>query len=435
MLPVSDYEKYGNIYVSSADANSYRNVSQENLFGSKHEDIADGDEHLLTSLRDLQSVSTDLIRNDPLCAGFLKNFAAGTIGLGITPEPMLDHELVGISEKKANSFNEDAEKLWELYVNSLDIDYARRKTFWELEKLIFYSLMQMGSVFIVRRYDPERTFSTCLQVIESHRVDTPYEKHDNENIVKGIEFDPKTGEEIAIYVRKKQEQEEYERIPVRDEQGVAQVIHLKRTDERADLSHGVPLFNNIITLLKQSGRFIQSEAKAAVLNSFVAFYTTTSGGINPLPGPMTRNMGVVNDGQPKQKNPPPSELRDGTVINFDNGETLNSVTPGRPNPNSEGFMMLLVKFMSCYLQIPHEVLLGIFNSSYSASRAAIMTAWRTYSHQRKALTQHFHKTVWTWNISENIAKGRLNAPGFFDDPIKKMAYLRCEWFADAPSTD
>ena len=126
---------------------------------------------------------------------------------------------------------------------------------------------------------------------------TPPNKIDADNIIDGIEFDEKTGEAIKIWIRKKNFsqsglEEDFEGVPVLDEQGIKQILHVKRDDERIGGSKGVPLLNNIITLLKQTGRYTEAEAEASVINAFIAFYTTTEGGIAPNSTPPNRGLRV-----------------------------------------------------------------------------------------------------------------------------------------------
>ena len=428
-------EKIGNLWLPY-EANAYKQVSPSNkaIMGWDLPGVSDVDNQLLPALGALQATSTDLQRNDPLAGGFLRNLVNGTISLGLQPEPIIDHKFLGITQDQADKFTYQAELLWGIFSSSVEADYTRRKTFWGMEKQVCYSKALLGNAYAIRKFRADGIFGTCIQLIEDHRVKTPPNKIDTDNIIDGIEFSEKTGEAVKIWIRKKSFsqsdlEEDFEGVPVLDSQGITQILHVKRDDERIGGSKGVPLLNNIITLLKQTGRYTEAEAEASVINAFIAFYTTTEGGIAPNSTPPNRGLRVEGKaGYP----PPPSEIRSGQTYNLAPGESINQLTPGRPNPSAETFLMAMIKFMSCYLQIPYEVLLGVYNSSYSASRAAIMQSYRLYQKERQDLALEFHNYVWSWFISECVAKGLLRAPGFFSNPLAQRVYLQVEWMGDSP---
>ena len=51
-----------------------------------------------------------------------------------------------------------------------------------------------------------------------------------------------------------------------------------------------------------------------------------------------------------------------------------------------------------------------------------MTAW--------AVCQPFYEAV----ITEAVARDRLGAPGFFQNPLARTAWCGCEWYGEAPGT-
>jgi capsid protein len=73
------------------------------------------------------------------------------------------------------------------------------------------------------------------------------------------------------------------------------------------------------------------------------------------------------------------------------------------------------------------VLVKHFTASYSASRAAIMEAWKSFRRRRQWLVASDCQPVYAWVISEAVARGYLQAPGFFDDPLRRAAWLGTTW--------
>src|SRR5699024_8997637 len=78
--------------------------------------------------------------------------------------------------------------------------------------------------------------------------------------------------------------------------------------------------------------------------------------------------------------------------------------------------------------LPFELLVQHFTSSYSASRAALLEAWKMFRMRRKWLTQQFCQPIYEEWLAEAVAKGRINAPGFFSDPAIRAAWSGAEWY-------
>jgi hypothetical protein len=84
------------------------------------------------------------------------------------------------------------------------------------------------------------------------------------------------------------------------------------------------------------------------------------------------------------------------------------------------------------LGLPFEVLMKHFTASYSASRAALLDAWRFFRMRRAWLADMFCQPVFEAWMDEAVATGRIAAPGYFDDPALRQAYLAAHWLGDAP---
>lgn len=56
-----------------------------------------------------------------------------------------------------------------------------------------------------------------------------------------------------------------------------------------------------------------------------------------------------------------------------------------------------------------------------------MEAWKAFKMRRQWLTDDFCRPVYEIFMTEAVARGRISAPGFFADPIRRKAYLGSEW--------
>ena len=90
-------------------------------------------------------------------------------------------------------------------------------------------------------------------------------------------------------------------------------------------------------------------------------------------------------------------------------------------------MRALCEQVGAALEIPADLLLMAFNASYSASRAALLEAWKAFRMRREWLTKNFCRPVYEVWMTEAVARGRIVAPGFLTDPLIRQAYLQSEW--------
>ena len=77
--------------------------------------------------------------------------------------------------------------------------------------------------------------------------------------------------------------------------------------------------------------------------------------------------------------------------------------------------------------IPKEVLVKKYESNYTAARAALLDFWRTVKVYRRKFNSGFNQPIYEQWLSEAVAAGRIDAPGFFDDPSVRQAWCGCSW--------
>ena len=108
----------------------------------------------------------------------------------------------------------------------------------------------------------------------------------------------------------------------------------------------------------------------------------------------------------------------GMIADLPERTRAKSVSPARPNTAFDAFVISLVRQIGSALGIPAEVLFLNFEASYSASRGALLEAWKLLN---------FCQPIYEEWLQEAVLKGRVNAPGFFDDPMIRYAYSWADW--------
>ena len=217
------------------------------------------------------------------------------------------------------------------------------------------------------------------------------------------------------------------RIPAKGKKtGLPNVIHVMDS-ERPGQYRGIPFLAHVIEPLLQVRRYKESELTAAVIESC---YTMAI--VHKSPDDFGEPLGEGYEEVPHNRNE--FELSPGLVLDLDDDESLQAFDPKRPTSGFSTFVDEMSKHIAASLEIPCEVLLKAFNSNYSAARAAILEAWKTFKMQRAWFVADFCDPLYEVWFTEAVARGRIKAPGFFTDPSIRAAYLKCEWIGPTPGT-
>jgi lambda family phage portal protein len=157
---------------------------------------------------------------------------------------------------------------------------------------------------------------------------------------------------------------------------------------------------------------------------FTVFVKSQSGqGI----APMETSNGTTDSADGKNV-----EMSSGGIVDLAANEDVSFADPSAPNPNYDAFVQAMTQQIGMALEIPYEVLTRRFNSSYSASKAALLEAWRFFMTRRKWLADALCRPVYELWLDEAVARGRIVAPGYLSgDPLVRAAWLGSEWVGPA----
>ena len=162
---------------------------------------------------------------------------------------------------------------------------------------------------------------------------------------------------------------------------------------------------------------------SALIQSFFTAFITSEANPNEIP----MNEALRDDDTEVSHDENEYEMGPGTVNMLKRGEDVKFGAPTHPNSGFNVFMRSLSEQVGAALEVPADLLLKSFTSSYSASRAALLEAWKAFKMRREWLTNDFCKPVYEIWLTEAIAMGRIYAPAFFIDPLIRRAYLGSEW--------
>lgn len=392
--------------------------------GSHREDIED-------NISVLRQRSRDLYMGIPIANGAVKTMRTNVVGRGLHLKPAVDREVLGITAAQAQKLEKQIEREWKLWAESPDCDIERIDNFFELQQLAFLNWLMSGDCLAVLPVKPRinQPYDLRVQLVEADRLSSPdyCDSWDNK-IVGGVEVD-KDGEVIAYHISDQHplsgEVTDYKWHRVEaygTKTGRRNVLHIM-CRERIGQRRGVPFLAPVIESLKQLGRYTDAELVAAVVSGmFTVFIEKEDASSDEAIGSM-----IPEEEQIDAADESSLELGPGAVMDLNPGEKVHDSNPGRPNSNFSMFVEAICQQIGASLEIPYELLVKRFNASYTASKGALEEAWKMFRMYRAWLAADFCQPIYEEWLAEAVAKKRIDAPGFFTDPLIRKAYCKAEW--------
>lgn len=405
-----------------------------------HPYSGDANEDTVHDLPTLRARSRDLARNAPIGGAALNVVVTNVIGTGLSMQANPDAKLLGMDDDQANDWKHHVEAEWALWCNSVDCDASRAMNFYGLQALALRSMLESGDVIALTPAISNRNspYSLAVQLVEADRLSNKGYQADTNSKVAGVTIDA-NGAPVRYEITKqhpgsiRRSALEWIEIDAYGQNGRRNVIHLFDR-RRPGQVRGVPYLAPVIEHLKQLSRYSEAELQAAVVSAALAIFVkmdadafaTLFDGDNAeryIAGASSWNGSVTTD----LDGP-------GKAVNLLPGESVEVPQLGRPNANYDPFFLSMLKQIGPVLEIPFEVLIKHFSSSYSASRAALLDFWRFVRVRRDFMATYFCEPIKELWFEEAVALGRIAAPGFFADPRIRQAYTRVSWIGDSPGS-
>lgn len=406
------------------------------------------------NLNTLISRSRSLYMTAPIATSAIKTTRTNVVGSGMKLKARIDYEVLGITEEQSKELEGKIEREFSLWAETTMCDALGVNNFYEMQGLFLLGQLLNGDAFCLRKYEtptPNMPYGLRLQMIESDRVCTPnigvhvgnspyiaYGKNDKNGneIYSGIELDKKTGKAIAYWICNQypnaQSVGEYKTLEwIRvdkygEKTGLPNILHMFDA-ERAEQRRGVPVLAPVIETLKQLSRYTDAELMAAVINGMYTVFIKTES-----PTDMPFGEAMPDEYETVEHNEDEYKLGNGAINVLGTNESIQIADPKRPGVAFNSFVSAMCKQIGSALEIPQELLMKEFNASYSASRAALLEAWKMFRMRRETLVRAFCQPIYEMFMTEAVASGRIKAQGFFLDPIIKKAWCGADWNGPAP---
>ena len=311
----------------------------------------------------LRQRSRDAYMGIPTATAALKTMRTNVVAGGLMPALQLDSDYLGLDETAVEKLQAQFVREFALWADTPVCDAERMDNFYQLQQLAFLSYLMNGD--------------TIALLPMKHQAGAPYDLR-----VRLIEAD------------------------------------------RVCSPDG---FDRLMPCTVQ-GYEVQSIVQGAEITAAVisAMFTVFVKSQNPSDG---RPFGEMIPAEELIDNADQSsiELGPGAIIDLNPGEEVQFADPKHPNTGYDDFTNATIRLIGAGLEIPPEVMMKQFTTSYSAARGALNEFWRTCSMQRDWFTDDFCQPVYEEWFAEAVARGRIHALGFFTDPARRKAYTACAW--------
>ena len=318
--------------------------------------------------------------------------------------------------------------LFDALSSTYSFDATRQQDIYQLQQQAAETMLLCGECWLIRQKNVNEQYSSWYLAEPDHIFNPPYITtasdgnyyYKNHLLIDGIEYSS-NGRPLAVhyckspYMADVSNKKLWNRIRLYDQDGLPNVIQLKLTD-RPEYPRGLPLLSPAIELLYGLYKLNQSQVEMGILQSCQALVvkTNTNKTLNPFVGlsPSDLNAPLVQekptDDTPKQEFSivPPSNrdvfgmlnnanyVTPGTTIHLNPDESLDCITPQGPTSSLIEYSNMVLEQCGSMFGIPKPLLSGVFDASFSASKASIAQWLYTISKYRKAFIEQVCKPLY-----------------------------------------
>lgn len=386
----------------------------------------------------LRKRARDLYAGGGLARSGPETLTTSVVGWGIQPKPKIDGDFLGLSDDAREAMEQSILREFRLWAENPMCDAERQQNFYGLQQLAFLSMLMSGDVFALfgMKQNKRTPYQTTVRLLEADRICSPesggdsisVETESGGRIVDGVEIDPE-GEVVRYHVASRSPLAENNSREltwtaidaIGKDTGYPNILHIM-TYERPEQRRGIPFVSAEIELLKQFTRYMNAELAANVVSAMLTCFIVSEEDDGKF-----GMEDAVNDDERVTDDDLSLELAPGAIYNLPPGKDIKTVNPLRSNTQFETFVNTCIMVIASSMGIPKEVLVKKYESNYTAARAALLDFWRTVRVYRTRFNTAFNQPIYEQWLSEAVAIGRIDAPGFFDDPAIRQAWCGCLW--------
>jgi len=416
---------------------------------SANADVLPGSERLRAEQR-------DAVMNAPIATAAINRMVTFVVGSGLMALPAIDGEALGLSPEQVEAWHRRIAADYDAYMGSKDVDAERKSTGYGLQGVSYRGAITSGDMLALRvmpEDQPGRLTETAWKLVEADRLRNPPTVTDGaidpttgNMIAGGVEVDG-YGAPVAYHILRQHPGDlvlragfnlKPERIEAWDRAlQLPRVVHVFKR-ERPEQVRGVGLLATVIEPLKMISDASDAELYATVMSAMIAV-VYKSKGASPMPEPDYGDEGEDasgGDGGGVMPPEPANEYRfeAGSVMEIDSDAEVEIKSPGRPNSSFDPFFQAICRQIGAAIGVPAGVLMLMFNSSYTASKAELEVFYLQVRAERAWLEGDIAVWQYVCWLAEKIARGDYDMPGFFSDLRRRAAWAGVGWRGDGKIT-
>ena len=387
--------------------------------------------------------------------------------VGLRWEPMPNVLILGITPEEGEAWSRKVKARFDSFAKNKAQHRSGNMTFYQAQRLYQVFQHRDNDIFTRFYYSPDKDLLNPLQFEfvdpDQIRGDAFTSTGGMQSLNDGIERD-KQGREKAykVWVRNSKGQFEPVTINAKSPNGARIMMLHGFMPEYAGQSRGLSRLGNDVQEFQKLTDLTLAEIQKAIMQSSLMGFVKpsdkedahnvfqnnlTRGGAGPAaeqfgsnPAAAEGAEGVTTEGlAPLQcyDIPEATFSKPGAtfIANLPAGQSIEMVKNTAPSAEFDRFVDSFTSYISSSKGMPIEVLLMKFGQNFSASRGALLLFWRVAQIWRDEMAADFLNPIVEMWMSEEIAAGRVSAPGW-SDPRLKAAWLNSMWIGPpAPDID
>jgi capsid protein len=355
-------------------------------------------------------------------------------GLKVQSNPnkiVLNSEGLDITREKFNSLTEAR---WQVWAASNDSSYSNMISLDQMSEIQFLNSLVGGDILCILRYVDG---VVKVQLVDGENIMNPIGIDPYNEVYKttgnvirnGVEMDQK-GNHVAYHIKKRGLTFETERIEAYGKKTGLKMAWLVYGTRYRDNARGVPFIITVLEKIAKLERYSEAIVGSAEERAKIVYsieHEIYSSGENPLAAQMTRafNADAVINGQQLPVDEYSNQLAntiaastDKQTYNMPLGAKLKALD-SKAELIFEDFFMANFDIISAVIDMPPNVALSKYDSSYSASRAAINDFGATMVIRREDTKRQFYQPIYNFWLHTEILKNKIQAPGYLEAFMQK----------------
>ena len=331
----------------------------------------------------LMALSRKCFYNNAIVRGAVRDKAMYSVGsgIGIRPQAMSGDQ----------AWDDAAEQWWENWARSPEI--SGRHDMRSLQMLVSEAIDRDGEIFAVLTAKADG--APAVQIVESHRIESPDTAAGNAGVVDGVKLD-KFQRPLGYFIG---EGDEY---PRRHREIKADVMLHVYEPERSDQVRGYPAIGVALNSVLDRDELLRFEMMAAKAGSSIGLVIKNSTGNIGAEG-FLGDFSKDSNGNLTRE----SIFGGGLVPRMKNSEDIQSFVMNRPNEKLDKHLEQYIRAAAIGLGLPYEFVWDTSAIGGVAQRFIIQKAARCFAARQDVLVNAFLSKLWRYAIARAISRREL----------------------------